>query len=841
MNMISEELADSKNGDEAKKVTVRLSNELVHLLSDQLYQSPLKAIEELVVNSYDAEAEVCKLFVPASSEIAQSGGRHFMAVFDDGTGLSAAGMTDLWHVGQSNKRTEEITKRAKRTQIGKFGIGKLATYTVCSRLTYISKTVDGVLSASLDFNRFTHNAEGAGAPVEIPVIKLKDWSSFAKAPLLEKVLQSTGVTEADLSKPSWTIAVLEALKPKASQIKLGMLNWVLATAMPLKSGFRVFLNGAEIHSSKESADKAAEFDITELPKSRLDELNKATGDAWKIERGKLVSKTFPKGVSGTVIVTIKTLAGKSDDLLRSYGFFVRVLGRLINQDQPFFGMTPLRHGTLNRFRADIDADDLDSIITAPREGVENSPARDNFEHLLVEIFQEARQRYEKYLSDLDDKEARKKEHSREFVSNQLIELPIAGALLQTDQSEGAEPDNSWFYLTIDKARNPIDIASILYTQKRTKFSFQYSAGGKQSRMVKFDPANSAFVVNSDHEFVVAHSDERRAQIVLEDMLIAEALLEVHLRINKVAPQLIGEILQERDRLLRGLAMDHPYSSIVIAKSLRDSADNEHDLELALVAATRALGFVAKHISGEGEPDGIARFVDYPKSLQSITLEAKSSASVPQLSQLDFGGLKQHVTQHGAQGCLLVAPSYPGLSRADSSAASQRAREQKISCWTIEQLARVVESAEVRHITAKDILKIVLGSFDPQQVSAEIDKLFASPNWDRPTLNFAIIGALKSLENRLADSPRTLDMISSEVSRDTHFLGISREDVRKAVSDMAAQSQGGMYFNGDEITLFVSIEELKRRLGNGLTQSPLPYRASTLIDGKGKAGEPLGEY
>lgn len=839
--MISEQLADSKNGDEAKKVTVRLSNELVHLLSDQLYASPLKAIEELVVNSYDAGADVCKLFVPASSEIAQPGGRHFLAVFDDGSGLSAAGMTDLWHVGQSNKRTEAVAKRAKRTQIGKFGIGKLATYTICSRLTYISKTTDGVLSASLDFHRFSRNAEGAGTPVEIPVRKLKDWSAFSKTPLLEKILTSSAVTEADLTKPAWTLAILEDLKPKVSQIKLGILNWVLSTAMPLKSGFHVFLNGAEIQSSKEAVEKAAEFDITELPHSRLEELNKATGDGWKVQGKKLVSKTFPQGVSGTVIVTVKTLAGKSDDLLRSYGFFIRVLGRLINQDQPFFGMPTTRHGTLNRFRADIDADDLDHIITAPREGVENSPAKEKFEHLLVETFQEARQRYDKYLMDLEAKEVRKKEHRREFVSQALIELPIAGALLQGGPKEGAEPDNSWFYLTIDKTSDPLKIASTLYSQQRTKFSFQYSASGKQARLVKYNPAASTFIVNSDHEFVVAHSDEPRAQIVLEDMLIAEALLEIHLRVNQVPPQVIGEILQERDRLLRGLAMDHPYSSSAIAKSLRDAAENEYDLELALVAAARAIGFVAKHISGEGEPDGMARFVDYPRAVQTITLEAKSSTDVPSLAQLDFGGLREHVSRHKAQGCLLVAPSYPGTSKEADSAASHRAREQRISCWTIEQLARVVESAEARHITAKDILEIVLKCFDPQQVTAEIDNLFKSPNWDQPTLNSGIINALKSLENRLPDSARTLDMVSSEVSRDMRFSDITKDDVKKAVSAMAAQSQGGLRFDGDVLFLLVSLEELKRRLGNGLTQSPMPFRASTLIHSKGKTGEGSEEY
>ena len=49
-------------------ITVRLSNEIVTLRSSQLYQSPLKAIEELVVNAYDANASECRLFIHRPGE-----------------------------------------------------------------------------------------------------------------------------------------------------------------------------------------------------------------------------------------------------------------------------------------------------------------------------------------------------------------------------------------------------------------------------------------------------------------------------------------------------------------------------------------------------------------------------------------------------------------------------------------------------------------------------------------------------------------------------------------------------------------------------------------------------
>src|SRR4051794_9673363 len=119
-------LADSiaSLGTAQSAVTVSLSNELVTLLSEQLYQSPLKAVEELVVNAYDAGAGNCRLHVPPPAKLAAPADGPFIIVFDDGVGMSQEGLVNLWQIGRSNKRTDEIAKVAKRIQIGKFGIGK---------------------------------------------------------------------------------------------------------------------------------------------------------------------------------------------------------------------------------------------------------------------------------------------------------------------------------------------------------------------------------------------------------------------------------------------------------------------------------------------------------------------------------------------------------------------------------------------------------------------------------------------------------------------------------------------------------------------------------------------
>jgi len=259
------------------------------------------------------------------------------------------------------------------------------------------------------------------------------------------------------------------------------------------------------------------------------------------------------------------------------------------------------------------------------------------------------------LQNLDDRplDRAKREGEKSVVAPRLVEHPVADALLvQAGDAKGAEADEGWFYIEIDERADLKALVQMLYNAPRSKYQYIYTERGTTSRLVKFNPATSTFWINADHDLVKEYAIQGRARI-LEDFVTAEALLEIYLRESQVPPHLVGEILERRDDLLRSLARDHTYSLEAISKSLRDSITDEHDLEMTWVVAARALGFVATHISGSGEPDGIARYIDYPMGEKKITLEAKSSEDVPSLSAIDFAGLREHVQRHNADGCLLV--------------------------------------------------------------------------------------------------------------------------------------------------------------------------------------------
>jgi hypothetical protein len=888
-------------------VRVSLSNDLIHLLSHQLYNSPVKAVEELVVNSYDANARNCYLFVPPASDFDQD----YVVVFDDGTGMSHEGLNDLWQIGHSPKsREEKLEKLTKRKQIGKFGIGKLAARTIADKLTYITKQNSTILAVSVDFNEFRDSEEapsnrattettnsGAtdiaetsdtditkiGVPeaaersaesnmiknISKEVYEIQDLDEFIASTsfgeMLSKAIPDEAIESVNTGKAtnetikfsallskldSWTIAILENLTIKSRSIKQNTLKWVLSTAMPLASEFKLFLNGVEIQSDKEDYEKIIEFKVIDLPQNRLDNLKDSTSIEWQKKGESLIAKQFPEGISGDVFITLEPIAGKkSDDLMRSHGFFIRVRDRLIDYKDPLFGLKALFFGTFNRFHASIKADDLDTQLKASRDAFEETDTLNAFRELLKEVFNEANTRYEKWSKEKPSSTSNK-EGERNQVQPQLVEYPVADVLVSYSNSlQGSEADDSWFYLKFPDNTDVKQLLKELYEPNRTKkYKYEYGDSSETARMVKFDPGSATFHINKKHQFVQEYFDVN--QRLLENVVTAEALLEVYLRQNDVPLHSIFEILEQRDKLLRSLANDSSYSFATIAGRLRDSASHENELEISLVVAARALGFNAKHISGSGTPDGVASFENYALGRKRITLEAKSSINTPGLPQLDFGGLDEHVKdekgfeeiyfseieQFGDEykgegkfdGCLLVAPKYPGQTLG-TNAVANRARNLKVSCWTVEQLAQVVESAERKKINAEKVLNIVLNKFAPRDVSEAIKNLLSDPGWDYPDLYQAIFEVIERQMQFFANLQAvTVDGIIFGISSSSNesFRKLTKEHIVTALQDMVGVSQEGMKLDSQNIIILVSLEELRRRLESLIKGAVKPRRLSS---------------
>ena len=231
-------------------IPVELSYTIVDLFSEDLYSSPNKAIEELVSNSFDACAKkVHVLFAQDSAEDAA------IAVIDDGQGMGPKELKQHWLIGKSNKR-KLSSMPLGRKQIGKFGIGKLATYVLANRLKHISKIDGKYYSTSMDYRRIGERGDahvGTEEQIKIPLYELT--TEEAEREVIQwtehRHFKATGMSLFGPDSPdSWTVTVMADLKPKAREIKEGKLRWVLRTALPMRPDFGIWLRGEKLQPSK---------------------------------------------------------------------------------------------------------------------------------------------------------------------------------------------------------------------------------------------------------------------------------------------------------------------------------------------------------------------------------------------------------------------------------------------------------------------------------------------------------------------------------------------------------------------------------------------------------------
>ena len=118
-------------------IPVELGTRFLEHFSEQLYSSPQKAFEELVSNGWDAGADYVDIRIP--SNLADPNAS--LCVLDNGASMDEEGLRKLWHIAFSPKKDKPV--QYGRQVIGKFGIGKLATYVLANKLTYICKFTDG--------------------------------------------------------------------------------------------------------------------------------------------------------------------------------------------------------------------------------------------------------------------------------------------------------------------------------------------------------------------------------------------------------------------------------------------------------------------------------------------------------------------------------------------------------------------------------------------------------------------------------------------------------------------------------------------------------------------------
>lgn len=695
------------------EIPVHISYEIIRLFSEGLYQSPQKAVEELVSNSYDAGAGQVHVLLPdpdygmaeagAAADAADyaeegvapdEGDLPPLWVIDDGSGMDGDGFTQLWRVADSHKAG---SPSAGRAPIGQFGIGKLAAYVLAWRLTHISK-VDGVIRmTSMNFRRLAevHQYNNTD-PI---VLDLKELSEPQAMDLMTDIKErdedAWGLMFGDEAKPSWTAARLSDFKDLYDKLSYGRLDWVLRTGLPLHGEFQIWLNGGKLESSKESRSRILEF-----------ELGSADDDAATTlgldlhPRGGVVIPGIDGAITGRAEVFEKRLTeGKSDQYGRSNGFFVRVRGRVVNLEDALFGLSTLNHATWSRFSMEINADGLRDHLLSSREGVRESDAVDSLKRYMLAVFNKCRKAYDDFVdlaqNGIDIKSLLTAAPSA-FLTEPIIET-VRIALESGEESyytaapalENETDPGEWF------GEYAAEVESEPFTEVVVEKTGEYD------RVVRYYPSSRRLVVNSEHPFIDKLLAGGKGNAPAALFGSSEFLIEAILQDYGVSRQTSINLLADRDKVLRIIAGDQPSTAIEALRLLKSALDHDKALERAVGAAFRVLGFEYERRGGNvGGTDGVlyarlGRGAGVDSDDYKIVYDAKQTnrPSVP-ADKIDFASLETFRKNERANYGFFVAKGFEGSGtpggKINEKLEASRDAGQKLSLLQVDQLRRLVE-------------------------------------------------------------------------------------------------------------------------------------------------------
>lgn len=817
-------------GTEATKIQLLISYRIIELFSAGLYSSPHKAVEELVTNSYDALASRAHVLVPQDPYAPGAA----IWVVDNGEGMDTEGFQWLWKIAQSNKRDFE-SEATTRPAIGKFGIGKLATYALGRRLTHISKR-DGMYHAvSMNFAEIKPDETTNQQPLDLSLRALTENEAQG---LVEPLMKGTGPGYEAVKlfggegEDSWTVAVVGDLTPLAKELKLGRLKWILSTALPMSPQFRLYVNGEEVESAKEEIqllkgwivgidDRAAESLELEIvlpeadgPGVKIPGIGVVRGDA-KLYRGPLTQ-------------------GKAADVGRSHGFFVMVRGRLINMDDALFGLPALSHGPFGRFWMRVDADGLDEVLRSTRETVLESEGVNFLREYMTAKFNEARTYYDNWLEQTEE------------------EANLAVRLAGTPTNLSSGPMIRAVSGVLDGVFGPLaltDVPADLDTEKGRELiqSLYEDAGsetgivrdvrlsdlGVDGRLAVFSVDERAVRINSQHPFYLNYADLYKKSEPFELLAVAEVFSEAYLLDEGVDQHTVAIFMRRRDRLLRELVYTRELSAALVAQVVNDAVADPTGLERAVALAFSSLGFEVTPLGGRGKADALASArlgvregagpepADY-----SVTIDAKSTEGT-KVSAKTVGAatIARHRRKYGAKSAVVVAVDFEG-SKDVGSAVCEEAREHEITLLRARDLARLVAAAATRRLGFTRLAEWLNGCRIPDESEAWVDSIVEEQPARSPLK--PILDAAWELAGKLPDPVK----IAAIQARLADGLTLKQQEIQDWLSMIHRLVPELVFLDGETVSLELSPEKIAEIAAIEMGKLPEGFRQPTVLESDG---------
>lgn len=713
-------------GESVGEVSLGIDYAIIQHFSKNLYGSPTKAVEELVANSFDALATVAYVYV-AGPQVADR-----LVVWDDGISMGIKELQGLWVIAKSPKDdgSDRVAKNDQieaRKLIGKFGIGKLASYQLGHRISHLCKTNGEYLLVTIDFRDIIsedeteelavegkiHEATNGTAPElpsgeeaepaapetngtaeppitpeekRAPIIKLD--AEAAREWATKQFSGKSEALDALWDKDTWTIAVVDELR--TDSLPPGRLRWNLGRSMPLRPDFAIKVNDKAVESKfLKGTLKHWDLAATEVKQALSAEWKKAKDDgrvkgeltfrksdteggAPKAVFPELGAVTAEIGLFGDSL--IKTVAA---DHGRSHGFFVMVRDRLLNPDDAQLLLKPPSFGAFYRSQFVLRVDGLDVDLLADRERLhKETPRMAELSVLQMGLYLAARNEIEK----LDEKAEAdsSSEALLPLASRPFFRDPVTALLLETDHGDQA----------FDLGRPRIDRQNL----------------EPSDSMAILDIGKSSFFVNSNHPFFSSVADRlgsgkkaREMLRALDLIAVSERLLEGHLLDIGLERGQVSAVLEWRDGLLRDIARQYNAASeSAIADVMESSYTGDKVFEDAIAELFRLMGFEAVRDGANGKKDVLV-VAPIGADQFKFTAEGKGSKDGPlSLDDAEVAGAAEHRDEvPGATHAVVIAREFAGFKK-DPEGTPKLLKQCKtvggVSIVTVEALVALYEAA-----------------------------------------------------------------------------------------------------------------------------------------------------
>lgn len=682
-----------KAGPIIDTVILAIDYEIIEHFSQHLYGSPHKAVEELVSNSFDAFARSVYVYLPGKYT-AES-----VLVWDDGQSMGVEGLKQLWFIARSPKDNGDRMCRdgdASRKMIGKFGIGKLASYAVGRRITHLCRNGSEFLLVSVDYKKLD-GEEGklvsSVDPYQAPIIKLEE--SQARQ-FVEELFNSESEAAAFKSlfdTDHWTVAIITDLR---KEIPRGRLAWLLGNGMPLRPDFKVFVDDGEVFSKLgENAWREWTAESEEIRRALIASWDRAL-KAGTVEKplafGKAVGldPTSPKTAVpyvefpylGKVTFDVRLfeqtlLKGKSADFGRSYGFFLMMRDRLINPDDGFLLLSDPSFGSFYRSQFVIRVGD-DKDLLADRERFRtDTPGAEEFKILQTALYRAARNA----LEGRDDEEAdrEKSENLLPTRSRPFYREPLTSLIL--------------------KSNLPSDVAFNIGSPRIDRMPL-----GEDKPLAILSPEGDGFQINTSHPFYLTlerrfgKGKAARGFFRALDLLsVSERLLEGYLYDIGVADEKVLQVLNWRDGLFRELAESYERVHSELGMALINASYvGGEPFETALTQILNDMGFRCERDGASGKKDVLLVATVGPESY-ALSFEPKGSVKPLPNDKAEISGAASHGKDAGAEHAIVVAREFAGFGkdggRHDAAVLKECLESEVVSVMTVEAIIELHQAVE----------------------------------------------------------------------------------------------------------------------------------------------------